>query len=73
VRGAIDDLWPKIEKLEEEMLEWATTHRPHLGVLIAQINLFRDWVDLRREAMVDAVIANLRALVATEPRRGGRP
>jgi hypothetical protein len=61
ILAALDDLDAKISPLEDEMIKCVATTP---SVLIEQINVFRDWVDLRREAMVDAVIAGLRAALA---------
>ncbi|HZK91624.1 MAG TPA: hypothetical protein VFC56_15890 [Stellaceae bacterium] len=60
ILAALADLDPKITKLEDAMVQCVATTP---GVLIEQINVFRDWVDFRREAMVDAVIAGLRNIV----------
>jgi hypothetical protein len=35
------------------------------------INMFRDWVEMRREAMLDTVLANLRELLKVQPRSAG--
>jgi hypothetical protein len=60
---AVKDLEIKIDRLEDEIFAWRAAHAATPAVLIAQINMFRDWVDYRREAMVDLVIANVRALL----------
>ena len=52
------------DRLEDEMFEWAATHPATPALLMLQLNMFRDWVDFRREAFVDTVIANMRALLS---------
>jgi hypothetical protein len=71
IHAAIADLRPKIDRIEDEIFEWVATHPASPAVLIACINLFRDWVDRPREAMVDKVIAAARTLL--DPRAGARP
>jgi hypothetical protein len=76
IEAAISDLWPKIARLEDEMFEWAATNPATPAILMLQINMFRDWVEMRREAMVDTALANLRELLkvhgAPLPKRGAR-
>jgi hypothetical protein len=63
VDAAIDDLEPKIARLEDAIFEWAATNPATPATLMLQLNMFRDWVEFRREAFVDTVIANMRELL----------
>jgi hypothetical protein len=69
----MDDIEVKIARLEDQMFGHLAANPASPAVLLACLNLFRDWVDVRREAMVDAVIARTRELlnewtpVATRP------
>jgi hypothetical protein len=63
IEAAIADLWPKIDRLEDAIFGHVASTPPSPAALLACLNMFRDWVEMRREAMVDAVIARTRELL----------
>jgi hypothetical protein len=73
IQAAMEDIGFKIDRLEDQIFEWITNHPPSPAVLLACLNMFRDWVWLRREPMVDAVIASARSLLADPAKKGGAP
>ena len=73
IRAAMHDIEFKVDRLDDQIFEWITNHPPSPAVLLACLNMFRDWVWLRREPMVDAVIASARSLLADAAKKGGTP
>jgi hypothetical protein len=71
IQAGMDNIGVKIDRLEDQIFEWITNHPSSPAVLLACLNMLRDWVWLRREPMVDAVIASARSLLADAAKKGG--